>query len=283
MSIHKSIGALLSMLLAMASPFAAADTEGALESGGYLEIGTAVYAERTIKARLDGDDRQPTNTGAGVYVAGAWRKGTVFFEGRRGGVDGASLGITLWHDERRALELLAAHLPGSVKLGFRVGEDEVGADEDDRARSAALLDRDQVVGTSGLRYREYRGDTLLQASAVADWQHGNGLVLGLHVGHQWQLGNWNLQGIVGLRGVGAELVDYLYGVDEDEATTRFAAYRGEDTLFGETELTVTRALGRDWVLRSNLIARHFGDGISDSPLVAADDALSAELGVAYVF
>ena len=281
MSIRKSIGTLLSMLLA--SPFVAADTEGALENGGYLELGTAVYAERSIRARLDDEGRRPSDTGAGFYVAGAWRKGAVFFEGRRGGVDGASLGITLWHDERRALELLAAHLPGSVKLGVRVGEDGVGADDDDRTRSAALLDRDQVVGTSGLRYREYRGDTLLQASAVADWQHGNGLLLGLHVGHQWQLGNWNLQGIVGLRGVGADLVDYIYGVDEDEATTRFAAYRGEDTLFGETELTVARALGRNWVLRSGALVRYFGDGITDSPLVAADDALSAELGVAYVF
>jgi len=281
MSLHKSIGTLLSMLLA--SPFVAADTGGALESGGYLELGTAVYAERSIRVRLDGEDRRPTDTGAGLYVAGAWRKGRAFVEGRRGGVDGASLGVTLWYDERRTLELLAAHLPGSVKIGFRVGEDDVGADSDDRDRNAALLGRDQVVGTSGLRYREYRGDTLLQASAVADWQHGNGLLLGLHVGHRWQLGNWNLQGIVGLQGAGADLVDYIYGVDEDEATTRFAAYRGEDTLFGEADLKITRALGRDWVLRSSLLVRHFGDGITDSPLVAAADALSAELGVAYVF
>ena len=283
MSIDRSIWPLLSTLLM--SPLVAAETEGPLESGGYLEIGAAAYAERSIRARLDGEGRRPSDAGTGFYIAGAWRKGPVFIEGRRGGLDGASLGLTLWHDRGRALELLAAHLPGSVELSFTVDDDDddVDAEADDRTRSAELLGRDQIVGTSGLRYREYRGDTLLQASAVIDWQHGNGLLVGLHAGRQWQLANWNLQGVVGLRGAGAALVDYLYGIDDDEATARFAAYRGENTVFGEADVGITRALGRNWILGSNLRVRYFGDGITDSPLVAADDALSAELGVAYVF
>jgi len=259
-----------------------APDEAPFSDGGYLELGSVLGVSRSIRARADGDGRRDGKAEVGFYVAGAWRRGPLFIEGRRGGVDGASIGVTLWHDRRRTLELLAAHLPGTVHVSYGTDDDEASA-AGEAQRNADLVDRNRLLGSSGFRYREYRGDTLLQASAVMDWSNGNGVLLGAHAGHQWQLGNWNLQGVVGARWIGAALVDHLYGVDADEATDRFAAYEGREALFGEADLGITRALGRDWVLRSNLRVRGFGDGITDSPIVAGDEAVSAEVGIAYVF
>lgn len=276
--------ALAAVLLGVA-PLAASQglepTVTPLADGGYLELGAVFDVSRSIRAQSDSDERRDADAVFGFYAAGAWRRGALFVEGQRGGLDGASLGATVWHDERRRLDLLAAHLSGTIELNLGGDADDGNADEEQR--NADLLQRDTLFGSSGFRYREYHGDTLLQATAVMDWSNGNGALLGAHVGRQWQLGNWNLQGILGARWASGTLVDFVYGVDEDEATDRFAAYEGRDTLFGEADLGITRALGRDWVLRSNLRVRQFGDGITDSPLVAADRAVAVEAGVAYVF
>lgn len=256
--------------------------EAPFEDGGYLELGFVLEARQSIRSRLDEEDLHRTRGVTGFYAAGAWRRGAFFFEGQRGGLDGVSLGVTLWHDDRRTLDLLGAHIPGSVSLGHSSDDDDAQA-TDERRRSAQLLDRDELFGSTGFRFRDYRGDSLLQASAVMDWKHGNGVLLGAHAGHQWQLGNWNLQGLAGVRWASAELVDFVYGVDEDEATERFAAYRADDSFFGEIDVGATRALGRDWILRSNLRGRWFDSGVTDSPLIARDTSMSVEAGIAYVF
>lgn len=257
---------------------------GAPGDGGYLEIGLAALVEREILADLDGEPVGWAEPAPAVTLAGAWYRGRAFVEGRRGGLDGVSLGATLLGTESRALELLAVHLPGSVEeLGYTSADASPNVDADDRSRAASLFSRNTLFGTSGLRYREYRGDLLLQGSAALAWKHGNGVLLGAHAARRWQLGRWSLEGAVGLRFASAALVDFLYGIDPDEATARFPAYRAPGAPFGEAALGITRALGRDVVLRATTRARRFGDGVTDSPLVARGTSLYAEAGVAYVF
>ena len=89
-----------------------APSESLIEDGGYFEAGIGVFLYTPIR-EINADDTTDANafSGAGLSLAGAWRRGPVFFEARRSDVNGLSLGATLWHDEKHVLDLLGAHPP----------------------------------------------------------------------------------------------------------------------------------------------------------------------------
>lgn len=254
-------------------------TASVLEDGHYFEIGLAVAAGNANRVRLDPGENDDVVVEFGPFFAGAWRGGDYFLEGKRGGFDGLSLGATLWHDRRWVLDLLAIHASGSYSFEFDDDHDQDGT----ARRDKALLERISVFGSSGLRLRRYADASLVQLSAVVDWQNGHGALFGAHFGRQGQLGNWNTQFLIGARHASAALSDFIWGVDDAEATERFEAHRVSGTAFAEMEFGVSRAVGRKWILSSRLSARRFADSLVESPLVTRPGFVSFETAISYVF
>jgi len=254
-------------------------TASVLEDGGYFELGLAVAASSTNRVSIDPDENGDVRGFLSPFFAGAWRKGAYFIEGKRGGFDGLSLGATLWHDEQWVLDLLAVHGAGTYSFRF---------DDDDRPagttrRDEELLERLSVFASTGLRLRRYAESSLLQVSAVADWENGHGTLLGAHIGRQWQIGNWNTQFLVGARHASSALADFAWGVDEDEATERFGAHRMSGIAFAEMELGISRAVGKKWILSSRLSGRRFEDSLVESPLITQSGFATLDTAVSYVF
>lgn len=249
--------------------------------GGYFEIGVGYFVSRSIKARVDGDGQRDVSRLGTLSLSGALRRGPFFLEARRGGLDGVSVGATLWYDRQHTLDVLAAHVPGTVDIGWSSGDDEPAQDE--RSRNDRLLSRESLLGMSGLRLRRFQGDSLLQLSTAIGWKHGNGVLSGLHLGRQWQWGNWSGQALVGVRHASSAFADFIYGVDEDEATERFARYRVPSTVFVEADVSVARPLARRLVWRSAARLRQFDDAVTDSPLVTGSRSWSLDTTLSYVF
>jgi len=265
-----------------AVPFNASPTDftaSVLEDGGYFELGFAAAIRNGNRVRLDPDKNREVRLALSPFFAGAWRKGAFFIEGKRGGFDGLSLGATLWHDERWVLDLLAIHGAGTYSVQFNDDERPAGTTR----RDEELLERVSVFGSTGLRLRRYADSSLIQVSAVVDWENGHGTLLGAHFGRQWQLGNWNTQLLIGARHASSALADFTWGVDEDEATERFGAYRMSGIAFAEMELGISRAVGKKWILSSRLSGRRFEDSLVDSPLITRNGFATLETAVSYVF
>ena len=102
-------------------------------------------------------------------------------------------------------------------------------------------------------------------------------------GRQWQLGNWNLQGILGVRFNSAQYNDYLFGVDAIEASERFPVYKPGNAWIPELELAASLPLSKNWVYTSRFRVTSFPGSVTDSPLVVEDHAVFWNTGIHYVF
>ena len=209
---------LLSLVLQTALAASAADEiaipTSPLEDGGYVEAGLGVSVIRRQSERENPADNGDVEFRVSPLLGGAWRRGRLFLEAHVSDVNGLRLGVTLWNDQTRVVDLVAASLPGTIGTPDNFLEETDDADR-------KVLRRNNLFGASGLRFRQFFGQNLLQLSALVDWQHGNGVLSSLFIGRQWQFGNWNAEGTLGLRHASQALADFVVGVDEDEATQRF--------------------------------------------------------------
>jgi len=248
-----------------------------LEDGGFLELGLELVRIRTAGGNRPKDDE--ADTWLDVEIGFGWRRGVAFSEGRTSGFGGFfSAGATLWNDEHRVLDLLVVHEASEILSDF--ADYDLG--DHDFERWEPVIRRKSFY-SSGLRLRRYGDSTLAQLSLVIDWKHGNGLLGAAHLGQQWQFGNWNAQAVVGLRHASPRLADFLTGIDDEEASELFPAYRAPALTFGEVELELSRALSRKWVFRLRWRGRRFENGVTDSPLIARDRSTAFETGISYVF
>lgn len=81
----------------------------------------------------------------------------------------------------------------------------------------------------------------------------------------------------------SDVVDYYYGVKSSEATDDRAEYNPDSTVNTAFTLTTMIQLNQSWRVTLAYNYTHYGDEISDSPIVDKDNASSGILGVSYVF
>ncbi len=81
----------------------------------------------------------------------------------------------------------------------------------------------------------------------------------------------------------ARVVNYYYGVRPDEVTPGRPAYVGHDTVNYTASLGAESRISRDWSLLGGVLATHFGDGISDSPIVSHRGAITVFFGAGWRF
>lgn len=248
--------------------------------GGFLELGVSVNAEqRLIVDSLDSDDVDDVELNVEFSVSAGFRYKNIFIEGAEDGFDGLNLGITLAETEHWDFDLLLANINGSITIE----SDEPPAPETESERNEAILTRDSLYIAAGPRLTGYFGDTLVQFRLVDDWFDGNGSLGSARAGRQWQLGNWNLQAIVGARYYSQQFSDYLYGITAEEQSDRFPQYSAGNAWVPEAEIGVSAPIAQDWVYRSRLRYRQYPDSVTDSPLTVRDHDVIFTNGIHYVF
>jgi len=129
----------------------------------------------------------------------------------------------------------------------------------------------------------YFGDNIAQFRLVSDWYDGNGISGSARLGRQWQLENWNLQAIGGVRYYSEEFSQYLFGVSEEEQSSRFPEYDAGDAWIPEAEIGLRVPVAENWVYTSRLRYRQYPNSITNSPLVANDSDVIFHTGLFYVF
>jgi len=158
-----------------------------------------------------------------------------------------------------------------------------GYQEQDSSALWGMDDRD-VTLDAGAAFT-LRGDWgVLGAALVTD-------ILGKHDGQELELSyskplrwdNWTIAPAAGLRWQSSDLVDYYYGVRDEEARPGRPAYDADGAVNPFVALRVQRPLGRKWTLLGAVQYEWFDDEIGDSPIVDEKYDITVMAGVLYTF
>jgi len=256
-----------------------ATAASAQENGGFLELGVVVVAERSAFARKDPAENGDGELGLELSLSGGYQYERLFIEATESWFGGLNLGVNLAHTDNWSVDLLLANIAGIISID----SDEPPPPATENERNNAILDRDSLFIAAGTRVTGYFDDNIVQLRLVSDWYEGNGIQGSLRAGRQWQLGNWNLQGLIGARYYSAQFNSYLYGVTATEASTRFPAYSADNAWIPELELGASYPINKDWIYTSRLRYKQLPGSITDSPIVAEDDEVVVQTGFHYVF
>lgn len=255
------------------------DSSSRHANGGFFELGLVLNGGRSIWHQLDPEESDDFELGVGLEISAGYRYGRLFFEASENSFGGLNAGITLAESEHWDVDLLLANISGTVTIE----SDEPPTPVTELERNEAILDRDSLYIAAGGRLTGFFGNNLLQLRVLSDWYDGNGLLGSVRVGKQWQLGNWNAQTIAGVRYYSGKFSDYQYGVDADEQSVRFPAYKAGSAWIPEVEFGLSVPVRENWVYASKIRYTQFPDEVTDSPLINRDDAVYLSTGFHYVF
>lgn len=119
-------------------------------------------------------------------------------------------------------------------------------------------------------------------SAVTD-------ALGRHEGQEVQLGYsvafnagaWLVAPTLNLRWKSDDMVDYYYGVRDDEATALRPAYRPGSALVPALSVVVMRPVSARWSLYGQLVHSRLPSSVTDSPIVEKSGTTFLAIGLGY--
>lgn len=160
-----------------------------------------------------------------------------------------------------------------------------GYEEDDSSELRGMDDRDwSIDGGLGLSWMTDVG--LFGVTFVTDMlgrHNGQELDLSYTILFQW--GGFDFVPSLGVRWKSENLVDYYYGVNDDEirfdgAVSR-ASYDGNDAVNPYLQLAVRRKLSDRWSLLGAVQYEWLDSEITDSPIVDDDYEASFLLGILY--
>jgi len=173
--------------------------------------------------------------------------------------EGLILGYTLVQNQNWALDaLLSPRFPGTI-------DNDLLEDLDDRDPDLHL----------GLRYSAYFDDSLIRLDVSQDISdRDNGFTIGASYDREWQLKNWIVTGTAALTYISEDVSDYYFGVDSDEASTKFPVYRADSTLISALALDVEYPLSEDWTFNANLALIILGNEIENSPISIDENKIS---------
>ena len=111
----------------------------------------------------------------------------------------------------------------------------------------------------------------------------HGAELWMEYRRAWQWGNWSLRPSVGLSWKDQDLVDYYYGVDQDDNPGIPLFYDGETTTNYFAGVSTAYRLSSHWSVIGTFRYERLGDEIRNSPLIDEDDTTSVFAGLFYRF
>lgn len=116
-------------------------------------------------------------------------------------------------------------------------------------------------------------------------------MLDRHGGHEWgitvsrELAMWGgaLVPSIDVRQQSRKLVDYYYGVNQQEASANIAAYDGEKSVVMRASVSHVQKLGNHWHSVFAFGYENLGDGVGDSSIVERKGYWSGGIAVFYRF
>lgn len=141
------------------------------------------------------------------------------------------------------------------------------------------------VPNQGLRYMRYLDESVFWVDVAVDLIAGKhrGWVLDTFYATKTEYRNVDLSFGAGLSLFSADMTNYYFGVDRDEAQIDRPFYEPGVGYRAELEAVMRYPLSQDWLFTAGATLSHYSDSISDSSLVARNNVFRFKLSVSYVF
>lgn len=246
-----------------------------IANGGYFELGATVYGSSQF------DVRQPDNTyQPALLISGIYQYHGLFAEMVHQSQDGINLGYNAWNSENWSLDLIFANFQSLWELQDNV--DLTGYTE--AQRDNYLSNRGNTFIGGGIRATRYWADHyVFQFRLVGDYYDDNGIQSSLRLGKSWQVRNWNLYALGSVNYASDKLVQSMYAVSAEEATSRFPQYKPHSALNYGLELGAAYPITNNVVFRALYRFNLLSDEITDSPFNQSGHVSSFITSVSYVF
>lgn len=121
----------------------------------------------------------------------------------------------------------------------------------------------------------------LEAASATD--KAKGQTAAVNIEHGFEAGGFTLTPHVNADWMSDDYVNYYFGVRPEESSAARPAYNGKSTVNVSAGLRVNYALSRQQILSVDVGAKHYGTGITDSPLVERSTTPVVRLGYLYRF
>ena len=228
------------------------------ETGWEVSVGVGLFSatDNTNLYKRDDDDFE---SGIFIPVEASYIGENFYF--KAGEFDGLLLGYTLTQDQNWALDAV---------LSPRF----VGPIDNDLLEDADLDERDPDLH-AGLRYSLYFDRSLVRVDVSRDISGAHdGYIIGAAFDREWQLRNWMLTGTAAVAYVSEDMTDYYFGVDNDEATTRFPVYRAKGAVITALVLDAEYPLNEDWTFNTALAILAVDEELEESPISNDDGEIA---------
>lgn len=133
---------------------------------------------------------------------------------------------------------------------------------------------------------EYKADWGVVAASVQREVsgHGGGMESSLHYSYPIQAGRFTWVPRVGVVHSSARLLDYYYGISNEEALrSGLAAYRPGSATSPSLQIAVSTPLGSKWRATGVVANQWFGDAVKDSPMTRDGSQTSAFISLMRAF
>ncbi|HEL4830771.1 TPA: MipA/OmpV family protein [Stenotrophomonas maltophilia] len=190
---------------------------------------------------------------------------SIAWQGERFFASPGSLGMYLY--KREGLRLSAAVTPYTL----RFKTDDVN---DPQLRRLHSRQMSAMAGING----EYSTDWgIVEASVMREVTgHGGGMESRLHYSYPIQAGRFTWVPKVGVVHSSARLLDYYYGITDEEALrSGLAAYNPGSATSPSLQIAVSTPLGTKWRATGVVANQWFGDAVKDSPMARRGTQTSA--------
>ncbi|WP_075187061.1 MipA/OmpV family protein [Teredinibacter haidensis] len=269
-----------------ALPLFAADIASDVRNGGARETEDGGSFELGLVAGYEGSPLRwkQAEEGSGTVFdidgSGEYRKNGFFVEATQGTQDGLNLGYTFWQPNTWQVDFLAGSMNGFYESEL---DDQVNEDDDEAERNKKIYERNTFYLGTGIRVTRYVDKYVVQYRLLTDTLDNNGVSSTLRVGRGWQYRNWNFYGIASAQYNSAKTNHMWFGVTENEATSRYPAYKPNSTLSYSMLLGVVRPLSEKWVFRAYAGWVQLPKEARHSPLIDDSDGTYALLTINRVF
>jgi len=240
-------------------------------NGGFFEYGISTNYTK----HLDGPKSRLTFSAAFAY-----RYKGLFVEAVHQGVDGLNLGYNIYSGEQWAMDVLLSS-PGGTITNEKKPDDPSVADEAER--EFLLTTRDSFYNGAGIRLTGYFGNAIFQYRLLSDVHNNKGIISSARLGYSKQIRNWNLHSVVSAVYTSAKTNNYLFGIEPEEATTRYPTYRLGSTFRYAAEVGVTHPITEHIVFRSTARYVLRAEDVANSPLADWKNAGVVNTTFSYVF
>lgn len=237
-----------------------------------FELGfQANLADIPIVGLVKDDPEDPTGgrISIGLMFEGRAEWKGLFAETNSNSFSNFALGYSLWSNDNASVDLVLSD-------GLGPYDPSIGAFESVDNRSSDLV--------AGVRSTHHLDNTLVQFEIYNDvsGKH-DGQMAALQVGKFRQVKNWNIHGLVGVRYFSESMLDYYFGISEQESTADIPRYEATGGTLATLEIGATLPLTDRWIFRSTMEGIYLPDSVSDSPLSDGRLGVIASTSVSYVF